>query len=291
MVYDCFTFFNELDLLELRLNELDSVVDKFVLVEATKNHQGKEKPLYFSENKKRFDNFLYKIIHVVVDSYPSNPENDAWVIERHQRSSIMNGLKDCVPDDVILVSDIDEIPRCSRVKEFIPKPGTKIFMQGMYYYYLNYMNSTDLEGGKKKYSWAGTVMSSYNKMKDPQDLRDLSISFLPINHPNVLVRTYLKTKLLIKKASKNVTVIDDGGWHFSYMGGVQRVIKKLESFAHSEYNKPEFKDPGKIENAIREGKDIFGRDFIYRLVEIDETYPGYLLKNRNKFGSYIISNK
>ena len=86
MIYDCFTFFNEFDLLEIRLNELDSVVDKFVLVEATKTFSGKDKPLYFNENKNKFNKFLNKIIHVIVDEYPNL--NGDWVIENHQRNEI-----------------------------------------------------------------------------------------------------------------------------------------------------------------------------------------------------------
>src|SRR4051812_5983866 len=100
MIYDCFTFFNELDLLEIRLNELDPVVDKFVLVEATKTHQGKEKPLYFTMNKSRYEKFLPKIIHVVVDTYPDYEGQSAWLLEHHQRNMIMKGLEGCSPADV-----------------------------------------------------------------------------------------------------------------------------------------------------------------------------------------------
>src|SRR3954464_1583382 len=99
MIYDCFTFFNELDLLEIRLNELDPVVDKFVLVEATKTHQGKDKPLYFLENKARYEKFLAKIIHVVVNEYPDYEGKSAWLLEHHQRNMIIEGLKECKSGD------------------------------------------------------------------------------------------------------------------------------------------------------------------------------------------------
>jgi beta-1,4-mannosyl-glycoprotein beta-1,4-N-acetylglucosaminyltransferase len=88
MIYDCFTFFNELDILEIRLNILKNVVDKFVLVEATRTHQGKEKPLYFSENKARYKEFEDKIIHIVIDEYPPYEGKSAWVLERYQRDMI-----------------------------------------------------------------------------------------------------------------------------------------------------------------------------------------------------------
>lgn len=106
MIYDCFTFFNELELLELRLNELAGIVDKFVLVEATQTHTNQLKPLYFQENRARFSAFRDKIIHVVVDDLPVS--KDAWVPENFQRNAIARGLVNCQPDDFILVSDLDE---------------------------------------------------------------------------------------------------------------------------------------------------------------------------------------
>jgi beta-1,4-mannosyl-glycoprotein beta-1,4-N-acetylglucosaminyltransferase len=290
MIYDCFTFFNELDILELRLNELSVVVDRFVIVEATLNHQGKPKPLYFEENKERFSKFLPKITHIIVREYPENPAGDAWVYERHQRSCIILGLKDCKPDDVIMVSDVDEIPRPSKIKEASKSGGIRIFRQHMFYYYMNYMNSTDISGGKRKYSWMGTVMVDFKDITSIQELRDISIKALSYYHANILIRLYWRRWLKRKIAEKGLRLsfIDDGGWHFSYLGGVDRIIKKLESFAHTEYNKPEYKDPKKIEEAIREGRDIFGRDFSYRVIDIDNTFPRYFLENRDKFSKLVV---
>src|SRR5689334_5945992 len=113
MIYDCFIFFNELELLDIRLNILNEVVDKFVLVEATQTHQYKPKPLYYSDNKERFKAFHDKIIHLIVDELPPNPTNgprNSWDMERFQRNCIARGLNDCKPDDVIIISDLDEIP-------------------------------------------------------------------------------------------------------------------------------------------------------------------------------------
>src|ERR1700679_2349278 len=106
MIYDCFTFFNELDILEIRLNVLKNVVDKFVLVEATRTFQGKEKNLFFEENKIRFKEFEDRIIHIVIDTYPVNEGNSAWFLEDYQRNMIMDGLKNCTEYDRILVSDV-----------------------------------------------------------------------------------------------------------------------------------------------------------------------------------------
>src|ERR1700722_9865012 len=114
MIYDCFTFFNELELLELRLHELAGVVDKFVLVEATETHTNKPKPLYYQENRARFSAFHDKIIHVTHAKMLKS--SDTWIPETFQRNCIGRGLKDCRPDDFVLVSDLDEIPRADVVK-------------------------------------------------------------------------------------------------------------------------------------------------------------------------------
>ena len=91
MIFDCFTFNDELELLEIRLNVLKDVVDRFVLVEATKTFTNKSKPLIYEENKDRFKEFADKIIHIVVDDFPD--DDNPWARENWQRNKIMEGLK------------------------------------------------------------------------------------------------------------------------------------------------------------------------------------------------------
>lgn len=284
MVYDCFTFFNELELLEMRLNILNSVVDKFVLVEATLTHQGKPKPLYFEENKHLFSAFSDKIIHVVVSEYPSNPEGNAWVYERHQRDMIKKGLIGCGAEDVIIVSDIDEIPNPKKIIEYKQQKGIKIFKQKMYYYFLNCMNATNDD-----YEWYGPVMVNYNDFTSVQELRTISIKIM-----GYYVAGFPKNARLIwwkfinlDTKGRKVVLISDGGWHFSYLGGVERILKKLEAFAHTEYNKEIYKDPKKIEEAINNGDDIFGRGFKYKYVSVDSSYPDFILKNIDQYRHLI----
>lgn len=112
MTYDCFPFFNELDILEIRLNTLDKHVDKFVLVEASKTQSLLDKPYFFEENKARYSKFLNKIIHVKVSD---NPDLPGWVMENHQRNCITRGLVDCNGEDTILISDVDEIPNLNDI--------------------------------------------------------------------------------------------------------------------------------------------------------------------------------
>ena len=143
MVYDCFPFFNELDVLEIRLNVLDEVVDKFVIVEMSKTHTGIDKPFYFEQNKARFKKFLHKIIHIKVDDIPSTENLDkvdsAWLLENYQRDQIMRGLKDAKDSDIVLISDCDEIPNPVRIREYKQnrESGIRIFKQSMYHFFLN----------------------------------------------------------------------------------------------------------------------------------------------------------
>src|SRR3954453_15788720 len=110
MIYDCFLFFNELDGLEIRLHVLAAVVDRFVLVEARQTHQRAAKPLHYAENRARFEPFVDRIEHVVVEEFP--PEaTGTWACENWQRNAIRLGIRSAKAGDTILISDVDEIPR------------------------------------------------------------------------------------------------------------------------------------------------------------------------------------
>lgn len=109
-VYDCFTFYNEFELLELRLKSLWDMVDYFVLVEADKTQNNKPKPFYFGERISEFKEFLPKIRHIPLKIEVDYKGGGDWQIEHGQRNSIMYGLNDAEPDDLIFISDVDEIP-------------------------------------------------------------------------------------------------------------------------------------------------------------------------------------
>ena len=286
MIFDCFIFFNEFELLEIRLNELNDVVDKFVLVEATKTHQGKDKPLYFEENKKQFSSFLNKMIHIAVGDYPerANPLQ----LEYHQRNKISEGLKTCLPEDQIIISDIDEIPRPAKIIEAKELKGVKIFEQQMFYYFMNCLNVSSI-GGNRKFKWYGPIMADFKYLKTPQKWRDICVNLMGLYHPNSLYQIYgFLYYNFLKVFNRNpIHVIKDGGWHFSYLGGIEKIIEKIESFHHTEYNAEKYKNPDKIEKAINEGKDIFGRNLQYQFVKLDSTFPKYILENENKFNHLI----
>ena len=267
MIYDCFTFFNELDLLEIRLNVLGDVVDRFVLVEATRTHSNKPKELIFQANAARYEKFLHKITHIVVDDYPDY--ETAWTFENHQRNCIERGLRDCEDDDVILISDLDEIPRPEKILEYRYTPGIKSFDQQMFYYYLNHFCTRDP-------GWPGTKMLSYRDFKHGLD------EVHNYGHYNIekLNQGTTATKIRIFKDGIRVS---DGGWHFTFLGGVERIREKLQAFSHQEMNFQAFTDLHNIEKRMQS-------DFAcHRLigVELDETYPKYLRENSSRYAHLI----
>lgn len=281
MIYDCFAFFNELDLLEIRLNTLNSVVDKFVLVEATRTFQKKEKPLFFEENKERFKEFEDKIIHIVVDKYPNFLAKfripNAWDYDNHQKEFIKEGFKNAQPNDSIIISDLDEIPKPEKVKEYASKTGFKIFEQRLYFYFLNGLCSFYDSGNEevnKKWNrnnigfWRGTVMLNYQDFVEK-------------------VKTIKKARMLRDKPENEVHFLKDAGWHFTYLGGIPKIIEKIEAWAHSEFNKPEYKNPEKIKELIEQGKDLFGSKNTFSFPEIDESLPKYVQENAHKYPHLI----
>lgn len=261
-VYDTFLFFNELDLLEIRLHVLDGVVDRFVLVEATRDHAGRAKPLHFAESRDRFAPFLDRIVHVVVDDMPPGP--DRWRRENHQRRAILRGLGGCGPRDRVLVSDVDEIPRPEALEAELGRSGLSVFMQRYHAYFLNFSAGDDAR-------WPGTALVRRDQLGDPQRVRryrSREPSWLLRHLPPYLAR------------------VPDGGWHFTYLGGVDSIILKMESFAHGELDTAERKSSARIASRIEQGLDLFldGDEALrFRRTELDESYPRYLREHAERY--------
>lgn len=285
MVYDCFLFFNELDLLEIRLNTLDAVVDRFVIGEATHTHQGKKKPLFFEENKERFKPFLNKIEHLV---YRPDEEHlkEHWLIENNHRRSLSKVMDWAHEEDIILLSDLDEIPKPEVIREFRPEgelPST--LLHHNFWYYLNFLQVKTnaalwyTEKSLRKMFrkilkpnpypwWPGTVIGRYEQIAnwDFEDLRK-------------------------HREDSTHSKIKDAGWHFSYLGGIDKIVQKLESYAHSEYNKPAFKEPAYIKNRIQAGGDLFGGRRKFKVLEKEDMLPDYLLENKAAYAHLFFEGK
>lgn len=246
-VIDCFPFNDELDILEIRLNELSDVVDRFVIVEATKTHGNKSKPLNFHNNIHRFEKFLHKITYLVIEDHEF-PALDSWSIERFQRNAIMRALKDCDDRDIIIISDCDEIPRQDVVRNYRGEQGLCCVSQRLYYYKLNCQSG-------EAWNWLRILPYGLMKTMTPCEVR------YTVNY---------------KLGEQQ---IGEGGWHFSYIGDADKVIAKIESSAHQEYNLPHWKEKSRIEKVIEEGRDIYDRPIPFRYVAVDEMYPKYVRDN------------
>ena len=266
-IYDCIQFFNEENILDLRLNILDKFIDFFVIVESTTDHQGNKKKLNFKlEN---FNKFKKKIIYIAVEDteeiIKKSHIGQNSLVERHQRNSIMKGLKKSNDNDLIIISDVDEIPDLSKLNIF-NKKNYAVFSQKKFDYKLNLLNETEGD-------WHGSKVCLKKNLRSPQWLRDLKFKKYPFWR--------------IDK-TKNIQIIENGGWHFSYLQSPEKIIKKIMSFSHGERNKPEFANLKNIEEKIKNQQNIFDLGFSYKKVDLDNTFPKYIIENKEKFKKWII---
>ena len=235
-IFDCFTFYNELDILHVRFEELYDYVDYFILCEAPLTHRGKQKPLYFLENKEQFSKYTDKIIHLIDKEIPKKVD-DPWIRENHQRNYLNNGLLefDLKNNDQIIISDIDEIPNVKTLQSRLPVNWVYSLEQEFYYYNLH--NRLRKKWKLSKVLNYETYVNKFNS--SPQEVR--------------VVHDY--REFLNYRFDRNV--IKSGGWHFSYFGGVKKIINKIENLGHFENDLDEFKNPDYLEKAIEGNKDIF----------------------------------
>lgn len=280
MIFDCFTFFNELDLLEIRLNTLKDVVDCFVIAEATRTHRGKPKELYFEKNRARYAKFLNRIRYVVVDDLLPEEEverdvyNLPWVNENRQRNAISKGLEGLRDDDIIMLSDLDEIPRPLAIKDALPiaKNGDAVrFLMEMYCYYANYKDFCNP-------IWSlGTVMLSGCTWRTSPAFDSFKCDRFTVASENN-GRTMQKIRFLNPSIK-----IRHGGWHMSYLGGVQAIMQKLRAFAHVEASSV----AKHVEGRIQSGKSIFGGRRDQFVVPLNEDFPSWLVGNKDRFAHLI----
>ena len=267
---DCFMYFDEDLVLDLRLNILNNYVDKFVIAEATKDHTGKDKKLNFNINN--FSKFKNKISYIIVEDMPTNLKfyKKNWPVhhlrDQHQRNALARGYEDSNDEDLIMISDIDEIPDPNKIKIFDVKNKYACFIQKNFQSKINLLNISDK-------NWMGTKIIKKKYIKSPQWLRNIKTakpSFWKFYKP------------------RQPQLIYDGGWHFSFLKNPKGISKKIQSYSHSEYNKSIYTDEKKIAERINNKIDIFDRNFKYEKIDIDDTFPKYILENINKYKDWII---
>jgi len=253
MIIDCFTFFDELDLLEIRLNELKDVVDVFVLTESAHTFTGLPKPLYFDKNRDRFKDF--NIVHTVFDYIPCTPGQS----EKNQKQCNLDYAFNNIfhPGDIIIQGDCDEIPRASVVRNAIKEEWKSArLVMTLFYYYMNCRETSKM----------GKVWKN-SRLLRPDGWFEYNA----------------------KQNDKTDRVYFDAGWHFSFLTDIQ---KKLESWGHAlEYNKPPFNTKEHAEECKRLGLDLFKRRgksaLTFEFIEDISYLPQYVLDNMDRFDKYL----
>jgi beta-1,4-mannosyl-glycoprotein beta-1,4-N-acetylglucosaminyltransferase len=249
MLVDTFMFYNEFDVLELRLEVLDRYVDRFVLVEAEVNHVGGPKPLYFNENKERYAKWLHKIEHVIVKAEEAPKDDNPWAREKYQRECVLRGLADVPNESIVMISDVDEIPDMRLVPfEKLPHIVTSVHMW-MFEYSLDYLFTGE--------PWFGTVITNCELFKrvGPNYLRDNRWKF-------PCFRT--------------------AGWHLSSFGSPMHIWKKMSTYAHAKDATHVIQDPETYQKWIEGGVHIDGQtQLIPRPPEVSLPAPVEVLRRLN----------
>jgi len=239
-IFDCFTYCDEEEVLRVRLEELGDVVDHFVVVEASQTFTGIDKPFYFDNIPSWIDKWKTKIIRVKID-FPEDAKT-SWLREYYQRNAIASGLDLAKPKDIIIISDADEIVKAEILQRVTSlKLPCKVDVT-QYFWNFNWQVPHHCNQGARPV----IVKKSDLDFSCAQELRAM---MLPSIH--------------------------NAGWHFSFFGETQKIKKKIESFAHTEYNLEEYKNNKNILNRIENGIDPFDR-FPLKYTEIDATYPIYV---------------
>ena len=293
-IYDCFMFYDEDLIIDLRLNILNKFVDEFIIVESKFTHSGEKRNLLFNMNK--YANFKKKINYIVLENEPNNLEtindsdtedkkNSKYIMnalkrENYQRNGISKGLSKAAPDDLVLISDVDEIPNLSNLD--INKINNEIilFKQNFYYYKFN-LKLEDLP-------WLGTKACKFKILKSPQWLRNIKDKKYPFWRIDVLFSD---------KKYSNLKFIDNGGWHFSNMKTPEDIEKKMRTYLHHREYDINPLGKKKIEEIIKSKKSIYNLRADMKTEKFDGTQnlkatdgselPDYIKENKKRFSSWI----
>ena len=253
-VFDCFMYFDEEIVLDLRLNMLDPYVDYFVIVESIFTHKGDRRELKF--NHEKFNKFKRKIIYLTYDDKPKDIEeiNDgdseneksrkfilnAAYRENGQRNFISKGLDNAEDDDLILVSDVDEIPNLENIDLKKIDREIMLFKQNMFYYKFNLKLPNLI--------WSGTKGCKKKYLKSPQWLRNIKDK----KYPFYRIDTHFSEKKYI-----NIRFINNGGWHFSNIKTANEIQYKLKSYLHHREFDVNPMTANEIENIIKNKQAIY----------------------------------
>ena len=293
-IFDCFMYFNEDLLLDLRLNYLDKFVDKFIIIECSYNHKGEAKEPHF--NKEKYMKFENKIEYIFLKEQPEDIEEikvddnksetsvkyilNAVKRENFQRNYIKNCLSEADENDWIIISDLDEIPNLKNVNFNNTNNEFIFFKQDMMYYKFNLK--------VENCTWVGTRACKMKNLKSPQWLRNIKDRSYP---------WWRLDTLFSKNKHRNIKFIDNGGWHFSYLNTPEEIEKKLKSYLH--HREYELNPIGldKIKNLIKQKETVYNLKTDQRLNQFNSgnklskidinLLPKYILENKDKLKQWI----
>ena len=293
-IFDCFMYFDEDIVLDVRLNYLDKYIDQFIIIESEYNHKGEKRTPLFDINKfKKFEN---KIKYILTNDIPPGIENikiddneseiyrksifNAWKRENLQRNQISKGLSGAQEEDWVIISDLDEIPNLSEIKLKNINDNFVFFKQDMMYYKFNLR--------LENYTWIGSKACKMKNLESPQwirDIKDRKYSWWRVD-------TYFS-----KRKYNNILFVENGGWHFSYLKKPKDIEKKLKSYLHHiDYDMNPVGEKG-IQEMINNKKTIYNIkadqkenkfDGSNKLNKINiNLLPSYILENKDKLKDWI----
>ena len=266
-IVDCITFFDNNFMFDFRYNVLKNYVDYFVICESTYDHKGNTKKKNFNK-KNNYD--LKKIKYLVLEKpFPKN--TNIWENQAIQREFLLDNLNFIDSEDYVFFSDPDEIPNPSLLTNFELKNKYGIFMQQCFNFKFNLFN-------KYESPWEGTRVCKKKNLK--------SIDFM---RQKVVSKNLNYSFFRIDK-EKDIQIFNNGGWHFNNILSPDQISLKLKTFAHSEFASEKFSSSEIIKKNIERKKDLFGRGHTYQKVEIDETFPEYLINNKDKYLNWILKD-
>ncbi len=262
-IIDCITYFRETFVTKLRIEILKDVVDKFIICESIYDHRSRSKNVNFSLHS---ENLKQKVEHIVINHKFPEPD-DPWKCQKYQRDYMLGYLDDINDDDFIMFSDPDEIPNPNILKEFVLKKKYGIFMQKHFVYNFKLID-------QYQNPWAGTRICKKKNLKSFDDLK------------HKILKKNLK-KWWRPDKEKNIELIDNGGWHFNNFFSAKEISTKLKTFAHSEFDKEHFTNIEKIERLINEGKDVYGRGWVFEKNNNIHDLPEYVIKNKKILNDFF----
>tara|TARA_B100001121_G_scaffold298672_1_gene306500 strand:- start:48 stop:872 length:825 start_codon:yes stop_codon:yes gene_type:complete len=264
-IIDCITFFDENFIFDLRYNIIKQYVDFIIICESEYDHRGNKKDLNFNYEKYSKDN---KVKYFILKE-PFPKKNNPWENQAIQREFLLNSLNFINDDDYIFFSDPDEIPNTDLYNDFRLEKKYGIFLQKSFNYKFNLFN-------KHESPWDGTRVCKKKNLKSIDYMRQ-----------KVWAKN-LKYKFYRFDKEKNIQLFQNGGWHFNNIMSPENISKKLKTFAHSEYSGDEFSSTEIIKNKIENRIDLFNRGYKFEKIELDNTFPRYLLENKNFYKDFIV---